>query len=245
MKLSMPWIGPSQSHVEPFAGIGLRTSEAGRAFLRRVHLFMSLGLGTTGLVALATVSSPTALGLIVSSPLLFFGLIIAELVFVVAFAPIATRVSAAAATAMFVGYAALTGVTFSVVFMQYTMASIGSTFLVTGGMFAGLSAYGAVTKRDLASIGSFCIMGLWGLILGSIVNIFLGSPMLYWLTTFMGVIVFTGLTAYDTGKLRALGAEVEAGEARTKLALQGALVLYLDFINLFLMLLRIFGRRRD
>jgi hypothetical protein len=113
-------------------------------------------------------------------------------------------------------------------------------------MFAGLSAYGAVTKRDLTSVGSFCMMGLWGLILGSIVNIFLGSPMLYWLTTFMGVLVFTGLTAYDTGKLKQLGAQVEAGEARTKLALQGALILYLDFINLFLMLLRIFGgRRRD
>jgi FtsH-binding integral membrane protein len=242
----MAWIGPNQSRVQPFSGIGVRTSEAGRAFLQRVHLFMSLGLGTTGVVALATVSSPTALRLIVGSPLLFFGLIIAELLLVVAFAPIATRVSAAAATAMFFGYAALSGVTFSVIFMQYTMGSIASTFIVTGGMFAGLSAYGAATKRDLTSIGSFAMMGLWGLILASIVNIFLGSPMLYWLTTFMGVIVFTGLTAYDTGKLKALGEQVEvAGEARTKLALQGALVLYLDFINLFLMLLRLFGRRRD
>jgi hypothetical protein len=111
-------------------------------------------------------------------------------------------------------------------------------------MFAGLSIYGATTKRDLSSIGSFCMMGLWGIILGSIVNIFLGSPMLYWLTTFAGVIVFAGLTAYDTGKIKALGAQAGEGDAHTKMALQGALVLYLDFINLFLMLLRVFGNRQ-
>lgn len=207
---------------------------------------MSLGLATTGLVALAVVSSPAAMAMIFGNPMLFFGLVIAELVLVFAFAPIATRVSAAVATAMFFGYAALSGVTFSVIFLRYTAGSIGGTFVITGGMFAGLSAYGAISKRDLTSIGSFCIMGLWGLVLGSIVNVFLGSPMLYWLTTFMGVIVFTGLTAYDTGKLKQLGAHAGAGEARTKLALQGALILYLDFINLFLMLLRVFGgRRRD
>jgi FtsH-binding integral membrane protein len=242
----MAWIGPTQSRVAPFAGVGIRADEAaGRAFLQRVHFFMSLGLGLTGLVALAVVSSPTAIGLIVRNPMLFFGLMIAELLLVVAFAPIATRVSAAAATAMFFGYAALSGVTFSVIFLRYTAGSIGGTFVITAGMFAGLSVYGAVTKRDLSSVGSFAMMGLWGLILGSIVNIFLGSPMLYWLTTFMGVLVFTGLTAYDTGKLKQLGAQTGAsGEARTKLALQGALMLYLDFINLFLMLLRIFGSDR-
>jgi FtsH-binding integral membrane protein len=246
----MAWIGSTQqSRVEPFGGIGVRADEAaGRAFLQRVYLFMSLGLGVTGLVALAVVSSEAAMRLIFGNPMLFFGLMIAELVLVVAFAPIATRVSAAAATAMFFGYAALSGVTFSVIFLRYTAGSIGGTFVITGGMFAGLSAYGAFTKRDLSSIGSFAIMGLWGLILGSIVNIFLGSPMLYWLTTFMGVIVFTGLTAYDTSKLKQLGTHAAvSGEARTKLALQGALILYLDFINLFLMLLRIFGsdRRRS
>jgi len=242
----MAWIGSQSSPVQPFASAGVRTDEAGRSFLQRVHLFMSLGLATTGLVALAVVSSPAVMATIFGTPMLFTGLVIAELILVVAFAPIASRVSASAATAMFFGYAILSGVTFSVIFLRYTAGSIGGTFVVTGGMFAGLSAYGAVTKRDLSSIGSFCVMGLWGLILGSIVNIFLGSPMLYWLTTFMGVIVFTGLTAYDTAKLKQLGAEAGAGETRTKLALQGALILYLDFINLFLMLLRIFGgRRRD
>jgi uncharacterized protein len=243
----MAWIAPNQSPARPFSpGIGVATSEAARSFLQRVYLFMSLGLGLTGLVALAMVSSPAALGFVFGTPLVFGGLIIAELLLVIAFAPLATRVSVGTAMAMFFGYAALSGVTFSAIFLRYTMGSIGSTFVVTGGMFAGLSVYGATTKRDLTSIGSFCIMGLWGLILGSIVNIFLGSPMLYWLTTFMGVIVFTGLTAYDTARLKQLGASTQSGDVQTKLALQGALILYLDFINLFLMLLRIFGgRRRD
>ena len=132
--------------------------------------------------------------------------------------------------------------------MRYTAGSIGGTFLVTGGMFAGLSAYGAITRRDLSSLGSFCMMGLLGLVVASVGNLFLGSSALYWLTSFMGVIVFTGLTAYDTAKLKELGtrAQGSGGEASTKAALQGALVLYLDFINLFLMLLRLFGgRRRD
>jgi uncharacterized protein len=205
---------------------------------------MSLGLGATGLVALLVASSPAALALVFGNPVVFPVLLVAELGLVFAFGPVAARVSAGTAAAMFLSYAALSGVTFSAIFLRYTAGSIGATFLVTGGTFAGLSIYGATTRRDLSSIGSFCVMGLWGLILASIVNIFLGSPMLYWLTTFAGVIVFTGLTAYDTAKLKELGAQAGDGEAHTKLALQGALVLYLDFINLFLMLLRIFGNRR-
>lgn len=208
---------------------------------------MSLGLATTGLVALAVVASPALMAFIFGTPLVFPALLIAELLLVLAFAPVAARASARVAAAMFFGYAALSGVTFSAIFLRYTAGSIGATFLVTGGMFAGLSLYGATTKRDLSSVGSFAMMGLWGIILASIVNIFLGSPMLYWLVTFAGVVVFTGLTVYDTAKIKALGAQADStGEAATKLALQGALVLYLDFINLFLMLLRIFGgRRRD
>jgi len=221
-----------------------------RTFLQRVYLFMSLGLVTTGVVALGVVSSPAALSFIFGNPLVFYGLMIAELLLVMAFAPAAARVSAGTATAMFFGYAALSGVTFSVIFLRYTLGSIGGTFVITGGMFAALSAYGVLTKRDLSSLGSFCFMGLIGLVIASVVNIFLGSSMLYWLTTFVGVIVFTGLTAYDTAKLKELGgqlaAEANGREALTKGALQGALVLYLDFINLFLMLLRVFGgRRRD
>jgi uncharacterized protein len=243
----MAWVTTdSTRRVASSAGFGGMSVEASRAFLQRVHFFMSLGLGTTGLVALAVASSPSAMAFIFGNSVVFPVLIIAELVLVVAFAPVAARVRASTAAAMFFGYAALSGATFSAIFLRYTASSIASTFLVTGGMFAGLSAYGATTKRDLSSLGSFAIMGLWGIILASIVNIFLGSPMLYWLVTFAGVVVFTGLTAYDTAKLKALGAHAGSGEMHTKLALQGALVLYLDFINLFLMLLRIFGgRRRD
>jgi FtsH-binding integral membrane protein len=242
----MAWIGPNQGRAQAVSTgrVALGTDEAARAFLQRVYLFMSLGLAATGLVALAMVSSPAALAFVFGNRLVFMGLMIAELLLVVAFVPVANRVSASAAGAMFFGYAALSGVTFSVIFLRYTMGSIGSTFVISGGMFAALSAYGALTKRDLSSIGSFCFMGLIGLVIASVVNIFLGSSMLYWLTTFVGVIVFTGLTAYDTAKIKELGAQVGSGEAHTKGALQGALVLYLDFINLFLMLLRIFGRRR-
>jgi FtsH-binding integral membrane protein len=242
----MAWIGPNQSKAEALPG-GRYVStgeEAARAFLQRVYLYMSVGLAVTGLVALAVVSSPAALQFVFGNPLVFYGAMIAELVLVMAFVPVAARVSAGTAAAMFFGYAALSGVTFSVIFLRYTAGSIGGTFVVSGGMFAAISAYGAITKRDLSSIGSFCFMGLVGLIIASVVNIFLGSTMLYWLTTFVGVIVFTGLTAYDTAKLKQMGAQARQDEIMTKGALRGALILYLDFINLFLMLLRLFGRRR-
>jgi FtsH-binding integral membrane protein len=245
----MSWVtaNTNRTSAASAAGFGGSRVEASRTFLQKVHLFMSLGLATTGLVALAVVASPALMGFIFGTPMVFPVLLIAELLLVIAFAPVAARVSAGTAAAMFFGYAALSGVTFSAIFLRYTAGSIGATFLVTGGMFAGLSVYGATTKRDLSSLGSFAIMGLWGIILASIVNIFLGSPMLYWLVTFAGVVVFTALTAYDTAKIKALGTHAAGtGEAATKLALQAALILYLDFINLFLMLLRIFGgRRRD
>lgn len=245
----MAWIASDRQTVSrrlPSAGVALGLDATARTFLRRVYAFMSLGLATTGVVALMVVSSPAALSVIFGNRLVFFGLLIAQLGLVMAFSRVAARASAGASMAMFFGYAALSGVTFSAIFLRYTTGSIGSTFLVTGGMFAGLSVYGAVTRRDLASLGSFCMMGLVGLVLASIVNMFLGSSALYWLTTFVGVIVFTGLTAYDTAKLKQLAVSVGGGEAMTGAALQGALILYLDFINLFLMLLRVFGgRRRD
>lgn len=244
----MAWIGQNQQTARVFSGarVAARSDESTRTFLQRVYFFMSLGLATTGFVALAVASSPAALNFVFGNSFVFIGLMIAELLLVMAFAPVAARVSAGTASGMFFGYAALSGVTFSAIFLRYTMGSIGGTFLITGGMFASLSAYGAMTRRDLTSVGSFCMMGLVGLIIASIVNVFLASSMLYWLTTFIGVIVFTGLTAYDTAKLKELGSRVDGQEAVTKAALQGALILYLDFINLFLMLLRLFGgRRRD
>jgi FtsH-binding integral membrane protein len=220
-----------------------------RAFLARVYTFMALGLGITGVVALAVAASPAAMSFIFGGRWVLMGLIAAELLLVVAFAPVATRASAGVAALMMLAYSVLNGVTMASIFLIYTRGSIGGTFLVTAGTFGALAAYGTVTKRDLSSLGSFVMMGLVGLVIASLVNLFLGSPMLYWLTTFGGVIVFTGLTVYDTAKLKTLAA-LSAGqgkEAETKLALQGALSLYLDFINLFLLLLRLFGggRRRD
>jgi FtsH-binding integral membrane protein len=228
-----------------------RTADRGvvQTFLARVYTFMALGLGITGIVALAVATSPTAMAFIFGGRWILMALIGAELLLVMAFAPVAARASAGVAGLMLLVYSVLNGVTMASIFMVYTRGSIGGTFLVTGATFGALAAYGTVTKRDLSSLGSFAMMGLVGLVIASVVNLFLGNPMLYWLTTFVGVIVFTGLTVYDTAKLKTI-ATLSAGqgrEAETKLALQGALSLYLDFINLFLMLLRLFGggRRRN
>jgi hypothetical protein len=219
-----------------------------QAFLTRVYMFMAIGLGITGVVALAVAGSPAAMSFIFGGRAILMGLILAQLALVFAFSSVAARASVGAAAAMLLVYSVLTGITMASIFLVYTRASIGSTFLVTAGGFGAMAAYGSVTKRDLSSLGSFAMMGLFGIVIASVVNLFLGSPMIYWLTTFAGVIVFTGLTIYDAAKLKTL-AGVAAGRgdaAETKLALQGALTLYLDFINLFLILLRLFGggRRR-
>jgi len=226
---------------------GLRAGEAAesQAFMRRTFTFMGVGLAVTGLVASFVASRPEMVQALFANRGLIYGLLIAEVLVVLAFSALVTRVSAAIATAMLVAYAALSGVTFSAVFLAYTASSLGSTFLVTAGTFGATAAYGALTKRDLSSWGSFLVMGLFGLVIGSLVNIFLRSDALTWLTTFMSIIVFTGLAAYDTQKLKSMVALAPPGTNETKLALQGALALYLDFVNLFLALLRIFGRRRE
>jgi uncharacterized protein len=214
-------------------------------FLGHVYQLMAAGLAVTGIVALLVASSQAAVEFFILNRGVLIALFVAQIVTVLAFSALAQRVSAVAAAAMFFGYAALTGITFSMIFLVYTSASIAGTFFVTAGAFAALSAYGAITKRNLDGMGSFLFMGLVGLILASVVNVFVGSSAIYWLTTFMGVIIFTGLTAYDTAKLKQLAATNDlSGDAGRKLALQGALTLYLDFINLFLMLLRFFGDRR-
>jgi uncharacterized protein len=249
----MAWIARDNERVNVGSGfgeLGNRVSasvETTNSFLGKVYRNMALGLGVTGVVALLVASSPGAMEFFIMNRGVMFLMIIAQLVMVFAFTGLLSRVSAGTAAAMFFAYAALTGVTFSTIFLVYTRGSIAGTFFVTAGAFAGLSAYGYVTKRNLDGFGSFLFMGLIGLVLASIVNIFLGSPAIYWLTTFMGVIVFTGLAAYDTAKLKQLAAMSDvSGDRGRKLALQGALTLYLDFINLFLMLLRLFGdRRRD
>jgi len=205
------------------------------------YRWMTLGLATTGLVALVVANSPAMLALFLGTPL-FYVLIFGQLGLVMALSWAAPRVSTVAAVAMFFAYAALTGVTFSTIFLVYSLGSIAQVFLITAGAFAGLSAVGFFTKSDLSAIGRFAIFALIGLIIASIVNIFLHSTGLDWLISIGGVLIFAGLTAYDTQRLKMMFAEGVGGN----LAIVGALILYLDFINMFLFLLRLFGRgRRD
>lgn len=228
-------------------GITLATNqfEETRRFLIRVYGWMALGLLLSATVAFVTLSTPTLLLAIVNNPVVFFGLIIAELAAVWSFGSIASRFSSSVAAAVFMLYAVMNGLTFSVVLLVYTGGSVASTFVVCAGMFAALSVYGLTTQRDLTGLGSLMFMGLVGIILASAVNLFMQSDMVSWMTGFIGVVVFTGLTAYDTQKvvrLNVLGNE--GSDDDRKEALTGALILYLDFVNLFLSLLRLFGRRR-
>ena len=216
------------------------TGESANDILWVTYRWMSLGLGATGLIAWLVSRSPEALELVLGNRVVFYGLIIAQLGLVLGFGAVASRASALVTGAMFFAYAALTGVTFSTLFLAFTSTSIASTFFITAGTFAGLSVFGAVTKRDLSGVGRFALFALIGLILAGIVNIFLASTALMWVTTSVGILVFAALTAYDTQKLKEMAAAGEGGN----LALRGALTLYLDFINLFLFLLRITGDRK-
>ncbi len=220
--------------------------EASTVFLARVFNWMAIGLGVTGVVAFLTASTGLALT-IVASPA-FFILVIAELGLVFYLSARIEKIQAATATGLFLLYSLLNGLTLSTIFLAYTRTSIGGTFLITAGMFGAMAVYGLVTKRDLSGVGSFLFMGLIGIILASIVNIFLKSSSLYWTISVIGVLVFVGLTAYDVQRIKQMGEQgiMEQGEtAIRKGAIIGALALYLDFINLFLMLLRLFGGSRD
>ncbi|MDX2494791.1 MAG: Bax inhibitor-1/YccA family protein [Desulfuromusa sp.] len=214
-------------------------------FFQKVYLWMTAGLAVTALASFLMLSSQPAQQFIFGNRLVFYGLIFAELGLVIAMSAAINRISAATATLMFLGYSALNGITFSAVFLIYTNSSIASAFLVTSGTFAAMSIYGYATKRDLTGMGSFLFMGLVGIIIASVVNMFLHSEMIYWITSYVGVFIFVGLTAYDTQKIKQIGQAGFANEEdRHKSAILGALRLYLDFINLFLMLLRIMGNRR-
>ena len=214
---------------------------AQNTLVRQVYAWMGAGLALTALLALMTVSSPPLLNAVAGNRLVFYGLILGELGLVFVLSGAIDRLSATTATLLFLGYSALNGVTLSAIFLVYTADSIASTFVITAGMFGAMSAYGYLTRRDLTSWGSFLIMGLIGVVIASLVNIFLQSSAVSWVVSAIGVIVFTGLTAYDTWKIKALAAQGASGR---KPAILGALTLYLDFINLFLMLLRFVGDRR-
>jgi FtsH-binding integral membrane protein len=220
--------------------------EASTVFLAKVFNWMAIGLGLTGLIAFFTASSGLALT-IAASPI-FMVLLLVELGLVFFLSARIEKIQAGTATGLFLGYSILNGLTLSTVFLAYTRASIGGTFLITAGMFGAMAVYGMVTKRDLSGMGSFMFMGLIGIIIASVVNIFLKSSGLYWAISVIGVLVFVGLTAWDVQKIKTMGEQgiMEQGEgAIRKGAIIGALALYLDFINLFLMLLRFFGGSRD
>ena len=224
-------------------------AQASTYFLAKVFNWMAVGLALTGLTAFAMTRSAAAMQLVFGNPILFYGLIIGELGLVVYLSARVAKMAASTATGLFLLYAFLNGVTLSAILLLYTGTSIAATFFVTAGMFGAMAIYGMVTKKDLSSWGSFLFMGLIGIVIAGVVNIFLASPMVSWVMSGIGVVVFTGLTAYDVQKISRMGGEVMMGQqgdaaAVRKGAILGALTLYLDFINLFLMLLRFMGDRR-
>jgi FtsH-binding integral membrane protein len=217
-------------------------------YVRSVYNWMCIGLALTGFVAYGVSNSPAILSLVFGNKLIFFGLIIAELILVFSISARVATMSPGLATSLFVLYAGLNGVTLSIIFLAYARESIVSTFFICSATFLACSIFGWTTKKDLTSLGGFLFMGLIGIIIASVVNMFIGSSVVSMFISYIGVFVFIGLTAYDTQKIKNMAmtqpADVGAGVIR-KGALIGALHLYLDFINLFLFMLRIFGGGRD
>lgn len=216
------------------------------SFITKVYGWMSLALAITAGIAMFVASSADLQQLIFGNRLILIGLFIGEILLVTFISGILGNVSGATATLLFVIYSLLNGLTLASVFLVYTKASIASTFFATAGTFAAMSLYGYTTKRDLTSMGNLLFMALLGLVIASVVNMFVASSALYWIITYAGIIIFVGLVAYDTQKLKEMGsAGFQSADGERKGAILGALALYLDFINLFLMLLRLFGRRND
>ncbi|OGO50484.1 MAG: hypothetical protein A2W37_11405 [Chloroflexi bacterium RBG_16_63_12] len=216
-----------------------------RLAMQQVYLWMTVGLLATAGVAYFVVSTP--LLQLVANPIVFFGAIIVELVMVVALSRAIARMSPAAAVGLFFVYAALNGVTMSVIFAVYTLGSIAVTFFATACLFGAMTIIGYTTSRDLTKLGGFLLMGLIGFLIGSVINLFFASSAFYWLLTFAGIAIFIGLTAWNTQRIKnmTLTALQQGDElAAQRIGIIGALSLYLDFVNLFLLLLRLGGRRR-
>jgi FtsH-binding integral membrane protein len=214
-------------------------------FIVKVYGWMSFALIVTGLVAVWTVSNPDIIEIIVNTKFIFFILIISEFLLVAYLVGWIMKMTSQTATLIFILYSVLNGLTLSIVFLIFTKESIASTFFITAGTFAIMSIYGYFTKNDLTTLGNLCIMGLIGLILASIINYFILDQTLYWISTYAGILIFIGLIAYDTQKIKKINIIGNEGtDEDKKEAIIGALTLYLDFINLFLRLLRLFGRRK-
>jgi uncharacterized protein len=218
------------------------------SFVRSVYNWMAIGLGITGFVAYGVANSPGVRQVVFGSPLVFFGLIIAQLAMVFMISARIQRMQASTATMLFIVYSALNGATLSSIFLAYAQSAITSTFFICAATFTACSVYGWTTRRDLTSMGGFMTMGLIGIIIASVVNMFVQSGAVSTIVSYVGVLVFVGLTAYDTQDIKNMAlaqpGDLDAGAVR-KGAILGALKLYLDFINLFLMLLRIFGNSRE
>ncbi|MCA7014326.1 Bax inhibitor-1/YccA family protein [Dickeya dadantii] len=230
----------SNGSIVQQASTGLQT------YMAQVYGWMTCGLLLTAFVAWYAANTPAVLQMVFSSKITFFGLVIAQLGLVFVLSGMVHRLSGVAATTLFMLYSALTGLTLSSIFIVYSGESIASTFVITAGMFGAMSLYGYVTKRDLTGMGSMLFMALIGILLATLVNFWLKSEGLQLAITYIGVLVFVGLTAYDTQKLKNIGEELSVDDRDNfrKYSIMGALTLYLDFINLFLMLLRLFGSRR-
>ncbi len=219
-----------------------QVDEGLRSYMLRVYNYMTTGLALTGVVAFLVASSPAALNLIFGTGL-HWVVILAPIGLVFFLSARIHKMSAAAAQISFWIFAALMGLSLASVFIIYTQESIARVFFITAATFAAMSLYGYTTKRDLSGLGSFLFMGLIGIVIASIVNIFIGSTMMQFIISAVGVLVFVGLTAYDTQKIKEMYSELDGSEVAGKKAIMGALRLYLDFINLFMMLLHLFGNR--
>ncbi len=240
-------MNPSFGSSYPTTPMGtLARQEAVAGVMRQVYLWMAAGLFVTAGVAWVMAGTSAVL-IFAQQPFLFYGALIGELVLVIVLSAGINRLSATAGLVLFFAYAGLNGVTMALIFLIYTASSIASTFAVTAGLFAIMSILAYSTGIDLTRYRSLFLMGLVGLILGSVVNIFFANGILYWVLTYAGIALFLGLTAYDTQRIRRQAEAIIGGGAQAslqKLGIMGALSLYLDFINLFLLLLRLVGRRR-
>lgn len=221
------------------------TNEAFAVLLKNVYAWMTLALGITGIAALYVSNNQMILTYLFEHAGLIFGLLIGELVLAIIFTACFKRMSFNVASILFGLYALFTGISLGLVFLTFTSESIASTFFVTAGTFGAMSLFGYFTKRDLSAWGRYLLMALLGIIIASVVNIFMNSTKVMWITTYIGVVVFVLLTAYDTQKIKnMLANRGEVNESSLKLALYGSFMLYLDFINLFLKLLKIMGKRK-
>lgn len=223
------------------------TAKAAQAtLLRSVYLWMTLALIITGFVAMYVAKSYTLVNMMIQNSMMFWGVLITEVALVWYLSARIYKMSFTTATILFIVYSILNGVTLSILLLVYTASSIATTFFVTAGTFGTMAIFGYITKKDLTRIGSLCIMGVIGIIIASLVNLFLQNSMMDMVISYIGVLLFVGLTAYDSQKIKRLlsGDDIEVNEVTQKIALMGAMTLYLDFINLFIYLLRILGDRK-